>query len=204
MLLIRRGRFHLKQCSKFDRRFLKTCITGIGNPEPKYAGTRHNVGLAFLDLLKDNLIEHSGEKPYKKCSDAAARYVNASPDLLFIRSDGDFINLSGKTVVPLWRKLSRYGAVTNVVVHDELSLPLGKVQLRKPGTSLRGHNGLKSISNHLGSGDFFRLAVGIGRPEDRDPKVVSDYVLGQFTPKDLAIIHTEALARALQLLKSFI
>ncbi|QLG72221.1 hypothetical protein HG535_0C05750 [Zygotorulaspora mrakii] len=183
-------------------RYLSTCLTGIGNPEPQYGGTRHNAGLMMLDLLKDKLVDSNRDKSFKKCSHAAAGYLSAPPDLLLIRSDANFINLSGKTVVPLWRKLTKHGNVKHVVVHDELSLPLGKVQLRKPGTSLRGHNGLKSIYSHLGHGDFYRLAVGIGRPLERDPKIVADYVLAKFTPQELALIQAQALPNALNLLKT--
>lgn len=184
------------------KRHLTTCITGIGNPEPKYANTRHNAGLAILDLLKNHFVGES--TPYKGCSNAPAKYLSVSPDVLLIRADGDFINLSGKTVLPLWKKLPDRQKINFIVVHDELSLPLGKVQLRKPGTSLRGHNGLKSIHDRLGSGNFYRLAVGIGRPRERDPATVSDYVLGKFTPAEKEVLSTASLDIALAKLKGLI
>lgn len=183
------------------KRGLTTCITGIGNPEPKYFNTRHNAGLALLDLLKNHLV---GDKAYKSCSNASAKYLPVNSNILLIRSDGDYINLSGKTVLPLWKKLPNRDKIKFIVVHDELSLPLGKVQLRKPGTSLRGHNGLKSIHDRLGSGNFYRLAVGIGRPKERDPAVVSDYVLGKFTPDEIEILSTESLGKAVEKLNGFI
>lgn len=184
------------------KRGLKTCITGIGNPEPKYANTRHNAGLALLDLLKNRLVGDS--KAYRGCTGAAAKYLPVNSDVLLIRADGDYINLSGKTVLPLWKKLPNREKIDFIVVHDELSLPLGKVQLRNPGTSLRGHNGLKSIHDRLGSGNFYRLAVGIGRPKERDPAVVSDYVLGRFTPTEEDVLSTESLEKALERLKGMI
>lgn len=189
---------------KIYKRNLNTCITGIGNPEPKYASTRHNAGLAMLDLLKDHLVGTDHQVSYKNCSNGGAKYLSISPDLVLIRSDCAFINLSGQTVLPIWKKLPNRDSVKHIVVHDELSLPLGKVQLRKPGTSLRGHNGLKSISSHFGSANFYRLAVGIGRPHDRDPAVVSNYVLGKFTHEELSILRTESFKKALEQLKNSI
>ncbi|QLL34651.1 hypothetical protein HG536_0H00250 [Torulaspora globosa] len=188
-------------CYKLSRRYLTTCITGIGNPEPKYSNTRHNAGLVLLDLLKNHLAGR--ERTYKPCSNAAAKYLPISSGLILIRADGNFINLSGKTVLPLWRKLPQDKTV-HIVAHDELSLPLGKVQLRKPGTSLRGHNGLKSIYDQLGNGNFYRLAVGIGRPTERDPAIVSEYVLTKFTPAELDVLASESLNKALERLKGYI
>ncbi|GAV56079.1 hypothetical protein ZYGR_0AZ02510 [Zygosaccharomyces rouxii] len=178
---------------QFRRRL--TCFTGIGNPEPKYAGTRHNVGLIFLDLLK-NRFDPQQLHPYRTSSIAPAKYCQPSLQLVMIRSDGNYMNLSGKTVVPMWNRLPHRSHVAHVVIHDELSLPLGKVQLRKPGTSLRGHNGLKSIQNCWRNDGFYRLSVGIGRPPQRDSNVVSDYVLSKFNDQELEILQTKSLQAA--------
>lgn len=178
------------------RRFL-TCFTGIGNPEPKYAGTRHNVGLIFLDLLK-NRFDPQQLHPYKTSSIVQAKYCQPSLEVVMIRSDGNYMNLSGKTVVPMWNRLPHRHHVTHVVIHDELSLPLGKVQLRKPGTSLRGHNGLKSIQSCWKNDNFYRLSVGIGRPLQRDSTVVSDYVLSKFDDQELRVLRTNSLKLALE------
>lgn len=199
MLAARVGRS--ASSTDFVRRL--TCLTGIGNPEPQYANTRHNAGLVMLDLLRQHL-DSDGSHNYKVCTNAHAKYCHVSPDLLLIRSDGDYINLSGKTVVPLWKRLPHRDAIAHIVVHDELSLPLGKVQLRKPGTSLRGHNGLRSLRSHWGSDGFHRLAIGIGRPHDRDPKVVSDYVLSRFDDQEMSILATQSLEKALEKLQSLL
>ncbi|CUS22196.1 LAQU0S04e10418g1_1 [Lachancea quebecensis] len=178
------------------RRSLSTCITGIGNPEPQYAMSRHNAGLLMLDLLKQQLQPE--RKSYVPCN-ANPKVKRCQIDgLLLLRADGDYINLSGRTVVPLWHKLG--SNVKHVVVHDELSLPLGKVQLRNPGTSVRGHNGLKDITKRYGDA-FYRLAVGIGRPDERDPDVVAKYVLSRFPQHELAVIETDSLVLALKLLQ---
>ncbi|CDF91146.1 ZYBA0S10-00738g1_1 [Zygosaccharomyces bailii CLIB 213] len=199
MFAIRVGRS--APSTDFVRRL--TCLTGIGNPEPQYANTRHNAGLVMLDLLRQRL-DSDGSHSYKVCVNAPAKYCHVSPDLLLIRSDGDYINLSGKTVVPLWKRLPHRDAVTHIIVHDELSLPLGKVQLRKPGTSLRGHNGLRSLRSHWGSDGFHRLAIGIGRPHDRDPQVVSDYVLSRFDDREMSILATQSIEKALEQLQSLL
>lgn len=178
------------------RRSLSTCITGIGNPEPQYAMSRHNAGLLMLDLLKQQLQPE--RKAYVPCN-ANPKVKRCQIDgLLLLRADGDYINLSGRTVVPLWHKLG--SNVKHVVVHDELSLPVGKVQLRNPGTSVRGHNGLKDIKTRYGDA-FYRLAIGIGRPDDRDPNVVANYVLSRFPPHELAVIESDSLILALRLLQ---
>lgn len=116
------------------------------------------------------------------------------------------MNLSGNNVVPIWKQLLPIDI--SVVVYDDLSLPLGKVQLRKPGTSLRGHNGLKSImsvaaANNV-SPSFYRLAIGIGRPISRNPQQVTNYVLQKFSSDDLPILEAQALPSALQKLTQMI
>lgn len=193
MLSARGGVARNGRSTCFTRRL--TCLTGIGNPEPQYANTRHNAGLIMLDLLRA-LLDDDGTRHYKACTKAPAQYCHVSPELLLIRSDGDYINLSGKTVVPLWKRIPHGDSVTHVVLHDELSLPLGKVQLRRPGTSLRGHNGLRNIQKYYGSDGFHRLAIGIGRPHDRDPLVVSDYVLSRFKEHELNILSTQSVQKA--------
>ncbi|SCU87376.1 LADA_0E03642g1_1 [Lachancea dasiensis] len=179
-------------------RSFTTCITGIGNPEPQYACTRHNAGLFMLDLLKEELSHSSRSQPYLPCSTTKKVKKCQWGDNLLLRADGDYINLSGKTVVPLWNRLGP--DFTHIVVHDELSLPVGKVQLRKPGTSVRGHNGLKDIAKRFGGG-FYRLAVGIGRPAERDSESVAQYVLAKFTKEERSIIESQGLARAIDHLR---
>ncbi|CEP64545.1 aminoacyl-tRNA hydrolase LALA0_S12e01354g [Lachancea lanzarotensis] len=177
-----------------SRRSLSVCITGIGNPEPQYALSRHNAGLLMLDLLKEQL-SRSSSKPYLPCNSNGKVKRCQLDDIMLLRADGDYINLSGKTVTPLWKKLG--SGIQHVVVHDELSLAMGKVQLRKPDSSVRGHNGLKDLTKHFG-GNFYRLAVGIGRPLQRDPDIVAKYVLSKFTNQELRTIQTESLFKAME------
>lgn len=193
----------LRRRAFFPIRRRLTCLTGIGNPEPKYAGTRHNVGLIILDLLKSRL-DRDQIFPYKTSTTAPAKYCQVSPQLVLLRSDGDYMNLTGKTVIPLWNRLPHRNQVTHVVIHDDLGLPLGKIQLRKPGTSLRGHNGLKSIQQLSKSDNFFRLSVGIGRPHERDPRIVSEYVLSKLTDQELEILQTKGLSIAWERIRHFL
>ena len=175
-----------------------TCITGIGNPEPAYRGTRHNVGLLMLELLGDKLLSLSSQGKqgvhldglqYRPCkSSPYASYLVVNPRLVLVRSDKTFINLSGQSVIPVWNQLPRH--TRHIVIHDDLSLPVGKVQLRKPGSSLRGHNGLRDIRRLSKSTEFSMLSVGIDRPQSRDPEVVASYVLSKFEPEELHKIRT--------------
>ncbi|CCD27220.1 aminoacyl-tRNA hydrolase NDAI_0K00310 [Naumovozyma dairenensis CBS 421] len=179
------------------RRNLKTSITGLGNPEPQYKGSRHNIGLYILDQIKSTLV---GNVPYKESLTGSVHYLSINPELFLIRSDGDFINLSGNTIVPLWRTLPK--DTRHVVIHDDLNLPMGKIQLRGPGTSLRGHNGLKSIDKKLGcKNDFYKLSIGIDRPESHEPNVVAKYVLDKIDPSQLKNINKQAMSNVLEVLR---
>ncbi|AGO11038.1 AaceriAFR445Cp [[Ashbya] aceris (nom. inval.)] len=176
-----------------QRRMLHLCLTGLGNPEPQYRNTRHNAGLILLDLLK---AHYAPDTPWVPCTvpRVAASYCHiARRDLLLLRSDGAFMNRSGQNVVPLWQRI---GSATHVVVHDDLMLPLGKVQLRAPGRSPRGHNGLKSIIAAGARGTYYSLAVGIGRPETREPAAIADYVLTRFARPELEQLEHDALPAA--------
>jgi PTH1 family peptidyl-tRNA hydrolase len=145
-------------------------VVGLGNPGADYDGTRHNVGADVVELLAER--NHDRLKPTKQAATAAelrigdARVVVAFPQT--------FMNESGRSVRDL---VKRHGIESHdaiVVVHDELDLDVGRVKL-KAGGGLAGHNGLKSIKQHLHTQDFLRIRIGIGRPPGRQS--VSDYVL---------------------------
>jgi PTH1 family peptidyl-tRNA hydrolase len=155
-------------------------VVGLGNPESRYAGTRHNVGFEVANAL-------------------AARWDLVRPRKLFagLVSEGrtrpggprvavllpqTFMNDSGRSVGPA-RGQYRVEPDHVLVVHDEIDLPFGEVRERLGG-GLAGHNGLKSVKQHLGTGEFMRLRVGVGRPDSTDPDVVSRYVLSRFAEPD--------------------
>lgn len=145
-------------------------VVGLGNPGEQYAGTRHNVGVAVLDVL----AERYGGQLRKGRELALADELRISGQRVAIAFPQTYMNESGQSV----RKLvTRYG-ITDldrlIVVHDELDLPVGRIMV-KVGGGLAGHNGLKSIKAHLHTADFLRIRVGVGRPEGRQSG--ADYVL---------------------------
>ena len=144
-----------------------SAIVALGNPGLRYAATRHNAGVWLLE----SLMSGKGLN-LKKHKSIAAEYAK-SDDLLFLRST-DYMNNSGLGVAALLR----YYKIPNeqvLVLHDELDLPAGTVRLKKAGGN-GGHNGLKSLISHMQGQDFWRMRIGIGRPNQQQD--VSSYVLG--------------------------
>lgn len=152
-------------------------LVGLGNPGSQYATTRHNMGFltleAFLKAMAKNYrVDQFSTSKFNGITFKLA-YKNADWICAFPQT---FMNLSGDCVQPLlaWYKVSPEQLY---VIHDELDLIPGRIQLKKGGGNA-GHNGLKSISTRLGTQDYFRLRMGIGRP--KDSAVVSNYVLSGF------------------------
>jgi PTH1 family peptidyl-tRNA hydrolase len=174
-----------------DDRFL---VVGLGNPGPRYAGTRHNVGFLVVDLL----AERTGArfKAHKSRADVAeirladVPAVLAKPRAYMNESGGPVVGASRFYKVPVDRL---------VVVHDELDLPYGALRLKRGGGD-GGHNGLRSVTAALGTGEYLRVRVGIGRPPGRqDP---ADFVLRDFAAaerKDLGY-HVDRAADAVEAL----
>ncbi len=140
-------------------------IVGLGNPGLKYAGTRHNMGFEFIDYILNKAEQNgpvetmSGSK--FKCELWRCKPFDTSHWWLMVKPQ-TFMNLSGLSVQPLlaWHKLKPNKLI---VVHDELDIAVGMLRF-KTGGGNAGHNGLKSITEHLGTPDFHRLRLGIGRP----------------------------------------
>lgn len=146
-------------------------IVGLGNPGPEYAATRHNVGyMAQDDVLarQGDLLEQVSGIPATAC---VLKLGNERA--LAVRS-ATFMNLSGTAIAPL-AELLDIPAERIVVLHDELDLPPNKIRLKKGGNE-NGHNGLKSLSECLGTRDYLRVRIGIGRPPKGSS--IPDYVLG--------------------------
>ncbi|MDP4000472.1 MAG: aminoacyl-tRNA hydrolase [bacterium] len=168
----------------------RTLVAGLGNPGKKYEGTRHNFGWLVLDALVRSL----DAEPARKAGDNEPSDQWRSGDVLLIKPT-TFMNASGPEVR---RVMDYYKIPTDrlLVIADELDLPFGTVQL-KPGGGSAGHQGIASVMDVLGSGDFARLRLGIGRPpEGMDP---TDFVLAPFDKdetKELARIVTEASDKA--------
>lgn len=152
-------------------------IVGLGNPGPEYAFTRHNVGFIAVDLWAQALgvTRWSSEA---KAFVARAKWGNQ--DVLFVKPQ-TFMNRSGESVQPL---LQYYKIPLEqlLVVHDELDFPFQTMKLQK-NRGAGGHNGIKSISERLGTADYARMKIGIGRPPHPEMEV-SAHVLGKFTPEE--------------------
>lgn len=181
---------------------LHTCITGIGNMEPQYSGTRHNVGNMMVRLIQQQLCPSNSFKTVPGFK--GIQYVTLRDETqdghiisLFVCTGG-YMNQIGRIVTPVWKKIeTKHPNTRFIVAHDELDRPLGHVQLREPGTSSRGHNGLKHLTACYGA-KFYKLGVGIDRPESRSHKEVADYVLSKFSPDALTILREVSLPKALQ------
>ena len=169
-------------------------VVGLGNPGPQYVANRHNAGALVLDILADRargrFKAHKARSDVVEAHLAGTRVVLAKP-----RS---YMNESGGPVVAL-RDFFKVAPDRLVVVHDELDLPYGAIRLKLGGGD-NGHNGLKSLRRSLGTGEFFRVRFGIGRPPGRqDP---ADFVLRDFSSseqKDLDV-HLERAGDAVETL----
>jgi len=159
-------------------------IIGLGNPGKTYAHNRHNIGFRCLNHMAKL---HSIQVKKHQCQSQTGTGRIAGVEVLLAKPK-TFVNLSGKAVGSLMRKY-KIPVTDLIVIYDNLDLPLGKLRLRPDG-SAGGHKGISSIISALGSEDFPRIKVGIGRPTDGDGNPLSDedvivgYVLSDFTPQE--------------------
>jgi peptidyl-tRNA hydrolase, PTH1 family len=151
-------------------------IAGLGNPGPTYQWTRHNAGFLFLDRLAH--LENIAIT--RKSFSGLAGEWNRGDNRLVLLKPQTFMNLSGRSVM---QALQFYKLPLShlIVVHDELDLPFGTARF-KQGGGHGGHNGLRSIMEQLGKGDFIRLRIGIGKPVHGD---TTNYVLGHIPPEQM-------------------
>jgi PTH1 family peptidyl-tRNA hydrolase len=162
-------------------------IVGLGNPGKKYERTRHNAGFLVVDALARSLRFDLSQEKYH----ALVGKGRIGKEDVLLAKPQTYMNESGRSVGSIMRYTSA-AAPDLIVVHDDLDLPLGAVRV-KSGGGHGGHNGLRSIIDHLGAPDFIRVRVGIGRPSPgRD---AADYVLSPFSPEERAVAE-EAFGRA--------
>ncbi|MFI8566380.1 aminoacyl-tRNA hydrolase [Rhodococcus sp. NPDC078407] len=163
-------------------------IVGLGNPGPQYEKTRHNVGFMVAEALAGRI---GGAFSSHKKSNSDVVQARLGRRSVVIAKPRTFMNLSGQPVAALARFFS-IDAANIVVVHDELDIDFGALRL-KLGGGEGGHNGLRSISQHLSTKDYLRVRVGVGRPPGRmDP---ASFVLKPFSAverKDLGVVVEEA------------
>jgi PTH1 family peptidyl-tRNA hydrolase len=163
-------------------------VVGLGNPGKRYAGTRHNVGYAVVDLLAES--PHAS-RWHSRFQAQVAELREDSGRVLLVKPE-TFMNLSGRCV----REVMQFYQVSPedlLVVCDDINLPLGRLRFRARG-SHGGHNGLRDIQNHLGTIEYSRLRIGVGSPGAGD---AVDFVLGRFGPTDQAVME-EAVRTAAQ------
>jgi PTH1 family peptidyl-tRNA hydrolase len=151
-------------------------LVGLGNPGAQYAGTPHNVGFEVAELLSGRWQLSRPRRRFRGLL-SEGRAGPGGPRVALLRPQ-TYMNDAGRSVGPARGEL-RVPLERIVVVHDEIDLPFGEIRVRRGG-GLAGHNGLKSLKAALGSADFHRVRVGVGRPPSTDPDVVAAYVLGKF------------------------
>src|SRR6266511_763403 len=155
---------------------LDLLVAGLGNPGPEYARTRHNVGW----LVVDELARRTGASFRSKFSGRLAETRIGERRIALLKPE-TYMNESGRSIVAAVR-FFKAPADSLLVVHDDVDLEPGRLQARLGG-GLAGHNGLRSIAQALGTAEFLRLRMGVGRPGRGDHRSVSDYVLSEFEPE---------------------
>ena len=156
---------------------LDLLVVGLGNPGRRHERDRHNLGF----MVVDELARRHGASFKGKFSGHVADLRLDARRLALLKPD-TYMNDSGRSVQPAVA-FYKTPLESVLVVHDEVDLDVGRLQARLGG-GLAGHNGLRSIAGRLGSPEFLRLRVGVGRPGRGDPRDVADFVLAPFAPED--------------------
>lgn len=170
-------------------------IVGLGNPGKEYEKTRHNIGFEVIDTLADkwgiplNQAKHKGLY--------GVGYVSGRKVILL--KPLTYMNLSGESIIAVMNYF-KMDIEDLVVLYDDLDLAVGKIRLRQKG-SAGGHNGIKSMISHLGTQQFNRIRIGIGRPET--PMPITNYVLGKFQSEEWAEIN-EVMIKCSHACESFL
>lgn len=172
-------------------------IIGLGNPGPRYAATRHNIGQLTLDRLADEL--GLTFKKHSRASAVTATGRVGGHKVVLMKSLG-YMNTSGAPVAAV-AKFYGIDPERTIVVHDELDIPFDTIKLKRGGGE-GGHNGLRDISRMLGTKDYYRVRAGIGRPPRR--MNTADYVLHSFSTEEkkaLPLLVTDAADAALMIIR---
>ena len=156
---------------------LDLLVAGLGNPGRDYERTRHNAGW----LVLDELARRHGGSWRSKFSGSLAEVRLGDLRLALLKPE-TYMNDSGRSVGAAVR-FFKVEPEQVLVVHDDVDLEAGRLQARAGG-GLAGHNGLRSLAQHLGSQEFLRLRIGVGRPGRGDPRPVADWVLSPFAPDE--------------------
>ena len=158
-------------------------VVGLGNPGQRYAKTRHNIGFEVVSELSRRWdLPRAREKFRGLLAEGRTRPGGPRVAALLPQT---FMNESGTSVGPARGSL-KVPLDRLIVVYDEIDLPFGEIRT-KLGGGAAGHNGMKSLRQGLGSADFWRVRVGVGRPDSTDPELVSAWVLGRFGESDAEV-----------------
>ncbi|MEB3278286.1 MAG: aminoacyl-tRNA hydrolase [Lyngbya sp.] len=163
-------------------------IVGLGNPEPKYDRTRHNIGFEAIDILAKTWLIPLSEN--RKFQGQFGEGTWRGSDKIRLLKPLTYMNRSGQSIqaVVNWYKLPPESVL---VVYDDMDLPVGRLRLRLSG-SAGGHNGMKSTISHLGTQNFPRLRIGIGKPKDPAASQTGEtisHVLGKFSPSETQVME---------------
>ncbi|HEY5294665.1 MAG TPA: aminoacyl-tRNA hydrolase [Gaiellaceae bacterium] len=172
---------------------LDLLVVGLGNPGREYAGNRHNVGWLVVDELA-----RRHDSSWRAKFDGRLAEIRIDGHKVALLKPETYMNDSGRSVQAAAR-FFKAEPDTVLVVHDESDLEPGRLQARLGG-GLAGHNGLRSVAKHLGTPEFLRLRVGVGRPGRGDPRPLADYVLADFEPHEDAARLVSAAADAVETL----
>jgi PTH1 family peptidyl-tRNA hydrolase len=170
-------------------------VAGLGNPGRQYAGTRHNVGFEVIDELARRHRVGFEAAP----ADAMMGKWRQDGDVILLVKPLTFMNLSGVAVGQLLRYF-KIDVQDLLVVCDDVTLPLGRLRVRGSGSE-GGHNGLRSMAQQLGTIDYSRLRVGVGRGDTR--RDLADHVLASFAPEEQTGVH-DAVTRSAEAVESWV
>lgn len=159
-------------------------IAGLGNPGPQYETTRHNVGF----LAVDRLVERWNAGPMQKKNQSEIFQGSVDSEKLILVKPQTYMNLSGRAVAPLFQ-FYKCQPEDLVVIHDEIDLKPLQIRIKKGGGTA-GHNGLRSLDQSLGAENknYYRVRIGVGKPEGQNGPAVHDYVLQPFTNHELKLL----------------
>jgi PTH1 family peptidyl-tRNA hydrolase len=174
-------------------------IVGLGNPGAEYRGTRHNVGFEVANVLAARWGLPKPKSKYRGLF-TEGRAGPGGPRVAMLLPQ-TYMNDAGQSVGPA-RGALKLELDRVLVIHDEIDLPFGEIRVRTGG-GLAGHNGLKSLRQALGSADFVRVRIGVGRPPTTDPDRVAAYVLGRFSEprEEVALVIEQAADAAERLIR---
>lgn len=168
-------------------------LVGLGNPGPEHAGQRHNVGF----MAADAIVRRHGFSPWRKKFQGDVAEGSIGGVKLVVLKPATYMNLSGQSAAAA-AQFYKIDLADVIAIHDELDLKFGKLRVKRGGGAA-GHNGLRSLDQHLGQ-DYLRLRLGIDHPGEKH--LVTNYVLGNFAKAERAFVETwcDAIADALPIL----